>query len=295
MDVDPPKSGRDHAESARRIERLPDGSYFAHLPVWTARVAILRTNCRAATIATAWTMIVAYLLILLLVVFVLWLVMQPFAGWVNYTVFVFVAVCLGLLVYLIIQKLVALKVAASYREALGQLIVTDLGRLLAEDSWHRLIRGALEEQPWYRYALPQPPRTFEQQLEAAALHYDQLLRAAFRPIDRVEGLGSAALHHLTSAACGVPVAVGCCLVSVIGSCLGYLLFALASIGIAGSVLTRRARLIAICDFLLEEVDPQYALGWAMPFPRPVPGTDEPEPYTVDIVRQAVREARKRKE
>jgi len=295
MDVDPPKSERDRCEPARRIERLPDGSYYAHRPVWTARVAILRTNCRAATIATAWTMIVSYLLLLLLVVFVLWLVMQPFAGWVNYAVFVFVAVCLGLLVYMIIQKLVALKVAASYREALSQLITTDLGRLLAEDSWHRLIRGALAGQPWYRYALPQPPRTFEQQLEAAALHYDQLLRAAYRPIDHVQGLGSAALHHLTSAACGVPVAVGCCLVSVIGSCLGYLLFALASIGIAGSVLTRRARLIAICDFLLDEVDPQYALGWAMPFPPARPGPQEPERCVAEIIRDAARDVRQRQE
>jgi len=265
MDEKPHQAKRDRYDQMRRIERLPDGRYYAHQPVWTARLAVLRTNSKSIIASTTWCLFAFYWLVLVLLALFLWLVgLRPLNEWGNYAVFTFVSVSLGLLLYLISRNLVALKVAASYREVLGQLYATDLGRLLADDSWHRLIMSALADQPWYKHLLPQPARTFEQQLESAALYCGLLSKAAQRPTNQPGSLGAAALHHGTSSACGIPAALACCLLSALGSCLGLVLFVPASIGIAGSVLTRRARLLAICDFLLEEVDPAYAQGWAAP-------------------------------
>lgn len=265
MDKQPQQPRSNQHDPARRITRLPDGTYYAHLPVWTARVAVLRTGCRATGATVVWSLFGFYGLILLLIAFYLWLVgFHPLTAWSDYLGFVAVVAGLGVALYLTIKLVCNLLLSAVYRETMGWLLGSDLGRLLADENWYGLVAAALQEQPWLKNLLPPPPRTFEQQLECAAVYCKLLWRLSVQHSARLRGLGGAALHYRTSSACGIPATITCCLVSVLGSCLGLLLFVPASIGIAGSVLTRRARLMAICDFLLGEADPQYTQGWSLP-------------------------------
>ena len=251
-----------------RVTRLTTGEYMVHKPVWTARVSMLRANA-ASTNTTLVVVIFAAVTLPLSLIGMGLLVFDMFAFYSSQysaakilLIILFVALMAALLgfgLFKLIQFFVNRKADAAYAQARKWLDQTDLGLIIADQHRWEPIREKLREQPWYRGFMPECAHTLEARLERAAVCCELLHGIAGGESSNLPGVAQTALHYRSSSRwalpcsfIGWPCSLATCLTGLLGSpaaIIGILLLPV-SLSLAGSYITFRARLMAVCDFFL---------------------------------------------
>jgi len=278
MDSRPPAaSERDRYDPRPRVTRSESGGYILHKPVWTARVSILRARAAAEIASYAWTAVVPVIVILALLSLggIGFLMSFPWdSGWQILVVVGGALLTLALIVRLLYAGLAAYirnHARAEYRLAYAWLLTSDLAVFMAEDACWQPIFQSLREMPSTKYFSPHSPKTFEDHLAFATVYSRTLWKMSRGRVEPPPDLVATAGYYRAATASNACTGVGvlgtliALLVSFIGSpgCLiSAFVIGPVVISLGTSYITHRARMLAVCDYFLDQPDSKYVTGWS---------------------------------
>lgn len=257
-----------------------DGKLIAEPLVWSARVAQLRANAEAGikTTNVAVSLLLTSFLALALILSGFYWVFDlqyyffesdvPTIGYILVALVVLgVLALLGWVIYDISRKVAAKGTKRLARSVWDQLVISDLGVMIADPVYWRIVFERLDDSPMMKWLCPPPPRNFEAHLEWAAINCTLLSMMNKDGVEQSSGRSSvyawhANAKHSVPCACGLSLACGpflCGLPS--GLVFLWAIFAITAVQHAA-----KSRMIAICDFLLEDYSAWYLQGWHEPYP-----------------------------
>jgi hypothetical protein len=279
-EVQPPEY--DFRDSARKVVRGLDGMLIAEPLVWTARVAKLRADAEAGIKRAAVAASFIYILALIMSIFLLLSIANyefllriansvwPPSGWdySRYEVGYVLLVIIGISWWICIASHRAVKARAArvYRETWEWLLSTELGVMIVDPTYQGAVFQHLEPTIIRKWITPPPPRNFEEHLEWAAINAELLVQMSRKGVGVAAGMSRADTWPETSR---FAVSYAFCLAGFLSISMLWLfqtsntppiwLIALLNI-FAGVVMVaqkKHARLIAICDYLLEDASIDY--------------------------------------
>lgn len=261
-----------------------DGKLMAEPLIWTARVAKLRSDAEAGIKTTHIAVALLFTALFALVLFVsgfFWANSNPgeqfidrlseTGYWLTYMSTILVALSVLILVGKVFSNIrwyvTAKSTTRIARSVWEQLILSDLGVMIADPVYWQIVFERLKDAPMKKWLCPPPPRNFEAHLEWAAINCTLLSMMNKDGVEQSSGKSSAyAWHanakHSVPCACGLSLACGpafCGLPSML--VFLWALFAITTLQHAA-----KSRMIAICDFLLEDYSAWYLQGWHEPYP-----------------------------
>jgi len=278
-EAQPPE--HDFRDSARKVVRGLDGTLMAEPLVWTARVARLRVQAESAIKATHAGIVLLFALFLALVFCVAGFLLaythpvkqftdrlSETGHWLTYTFTILVALGVLIVVGKVFSNIrwhfTAKSTTRIARSTWEQLVLSDLGVMIANPVYWQIVFERLDDAPMKKWLCPPPPRNFEAHLEWAAINCKLLSLMNKDGVEPSAGKSSACAWQANTKL-SIPCACGISL----SSC-AFPLNIITAIAAIFSIIAlqhaAKSRMIAICDFLLEDYSAWYLQGWHEPYP-----------------------------